>query len=776
MEVTSVDSGNEITYQPEVEEQNTDIQVEINLLNQEFDLETFASDRRVPNYYAFTLRADLQERVNFVAPQQQQNDLNGFSEQTPVPIRVQPNDTQQTVLQRAYLAFAQQAGLSTYAQAQFVQMRDAADDNLIHHTGGQSTPFTTQEFDRLRQTGGTINMYPTATDQRILRELKANDLTPAEQAEADRYTRVGQAIADAQRAWASLPADLRATNDPSKLADFIDRNYQTLIAPTFAQYLNLRGDESRQLSGASLVNEIGLAMNLRPNHVPQTEQDIAALNAGTWEFYTGAERQAIQPILDSIRSVGGDSPRVASLPVMFDSPETGLVQVPLFRVDTPQGERFVDNVGRVYQNFQDWIDNNKLPSGRVSYPVNGHLTADSNGRAQIKTEDTDTFWESIRPWVDGGVAVLGVVAGVAAIIGTGGLATPIVLGGAAAYGVARSGGELYDRASHNQSISPFDPGARSEWINLGANVVGLAALGSSLRVASAVSRGLTASNSAVRLATGLNVASQYADTFAMADTGLTLAANWDRMTPQERMMAMGQIAFWGGMQAHSIRQAGGVSNLYGLQNLDSYMAQARQQLSNLDPRLYEIRQVTTPDGQTMSVVVRKDLDPNSPLQMSNVNPTGGTTPTRAPITAANVGSVTVPGVRNGEFAAWFNTLTKAEMDVLWSNPRLRDQIETRLRHPGGFHEWLMVSRTPKFREWGITAEQIWSMRNRTRDVKFSDPQGGSHGHDGSGTFHNELMRIIDTSNSFEEFRTKLQDLANRRLEGGAAALPEGLRP
>lgn len=147
---------------------------------------------------------------------------------------------------------------------------------------------------------------------------------------------------------------------------------------------------------------------------------------------------------------------------------------------------------------------------------------------------------------------------------------------------------------------------------------------------------------------------------------------------------------------------------------------------------------------------------------------------RQPITAANVGSVIVPGVRGGEFASWFNGLTKAEMDVLWTSKALRKTIEDRLRHPGGFHEWLPVSRAPKFREWGVKAEQIWDLRSKTSDVRFKNP-AGVHGGLGSGTAHRELFRIIDESSNFEDFKSRLRLWAEQRLENGIDSLPEGLR-
>ncbi|GCD81246.1 hypothetical protein PTHTG4_03080 [Parageobacillus thermoglucosidasius] len=112
----------------------------------------------------------------------------------------------------------------------------------------------------------------------------------------------------------------------------------------------------------------------------------------------------------------------------------------------------------------------------------------------------------------------------------------------------------------------------------------------------------------------------------------------------------------------------------------------------------------------------------------------------------------VPSVKNGEFNRWFNSLTPDEFDEVWSDPRLRKAIESRIRHPGGFHEWHLVSRAPTFKRWGVTAEQIKELRTAIEDVKFVNPKG-VHGGKGSTRAHNELLEIIDSSPDYATFKS-----------------------
>ncbi|WP_411738915.1 ribonuclease YeeF family protein [Peribacillus sp. S4] len=135
----------------------------------------------------------------------------------------------------------------------------------------------------------------------------------------------------------------------------------------------------------------------------------------------------------------------------------------------------------------------------------------------------------------------------------------------------------------------------------------------------------------------------------------------------------------------------------------------------------------------------------------------------------------VPTVRNGQFKNWFNSLTMEEFDKVWGDPKLRESIKDRLRHPGGLHEWHLVSRADTFKYWGVTADQIVEMRTLISETKFVNPTG-KHGGKGSTKAHNELLKIIDTSEDYDMFKRRLQNWADYRFEGGSDALPSGLKP
>lgn len=139
-----------------------------------------------------------------------------------------------------------------------------------------------------------------------------------------------------------------------------------------------------------------------------------------------------------------------------------------------------------------------------------------------------------------------------------------------------------------------------------------------------------------------------------------------------------------------------------------------------------------------------------------------------------VDDIKIPSVRNNEFSKWFDNLTSEQLEELWKNPEIRKKIEDRIRRPGGYHEWHLVSRTPTFKKWGVSMDDIKELRTLTKDVEFVNPSGW-HGGRGSTKAHNEILKIIDNATDYDNFVVELNEWASRRLKNGVSGLPEGLR-
>ncbi|KQS93006.1 hypothetical protein [Chryseobacterium sp. Leaf394] len=124
------------------------------------------------------------------------------------------------------------------------------------------------------------------------------------------------------------------------------------------------------------------------------------------------------------------------------------------------------------------------------------------------------------------------------------------------------------------------------------------------------------------------------------------------------------------------------------------------------------------------------------------------------------------------FTKWFDEISLENFLKLWGEKKLRQAIQNRIRHPGGLHEWLMVSRADTFKKWNVSMVEIKNLRTKIEHVIFKNPPG-VHGGLGSTTAHNEILELIDSSKDFKSFKKKLINWSNRRLEGGAESLPKG---
>jgi hypothetical protein len=134
------------------------------------------------------------------------------------------------------------------------------------------------------------------------------------------------------------------------------------------------------------------------------------------------------------------------------------------------------------------------------------------------------------------------------------------------------------------------------------------------------------------------------------------------------------------------------------------------------------------------------------------------------------------------FEKWFTNLTAEEFNALWTSNQkigtrtIREVIESRIREPGGLHEWLMAGRANKFKEWDVGIDKIKELRTATEDLllKFGE-KGGKHGGDLSGKFHYQLRKLIDESKNYNDFVQRLQQFAKDWLPNGVKDLPPGLQ-
>lgn len=376
----------------------------------------------------------------------------------------------------------------------------------------------------------------------------------------------GEGVAPELRSWALA----QAANNPDFTPEALEEGWESEAAakamaePLAEQYLR-RGVEPHELptgkgENGALRNSIGQALGLPPSSLPgpneSAKDEEARLAAGlNHDYYAGNPH--IDKVAQMIAEQGGDPAQMTTLPVTVTSNEFGVANFTVFRLETKNGPRFVDGQGNKYDGFEKWRDLNLLPPGKMTYPKELVLGAD------LVTENTPCVLDSVGEWVgevgDYVALAAGITIGVVAIVGSGGLATPLVVAGAASagWGVARAGDKLYDEHQRGKDITDLsDPNIRSNWIDAAAGALSIGAMGAAVRGARAVSAGAKIGTGAARGTAALQMAANTADAIAAGNQAVDLAANWDKMTDGQKAMGLLNMAFWGGMSAAGTKAGG----------------------------------------------------------------------------------------------------------------------------------------------------------------------------------------------------------------------------
>ncbi|XP_069968137.1 uncharacterized protein [Bactrocera oleae] len=156
---------------------------------------------------------------------------------------------------------------------------------------------------------------------------------------------------------------------------------------------------------------------------------------------------------------------------------------------------FIDEHSRIYQNWQQYLKNNILPSGTMIAPSNGVYTLNRNDEVNLEICTTPNS-NSMRK-LETAIGVGGIISGTAplALSMVMPIAAPVMVTATvvslatSAYSAVRSATFLKDRYKHGQSTSLADREARSKWLGVAGGVAGLGASGAMNALAYANSAG-----------------------------------------------------------------------------------------------------------------------------------------------------------------------------------------------------------------------------------------------------------------------------------------------
>ena len=415
-----------------------------------------------------------------------------------------------------------------------------------------------------------MTVHPgTGPDAAAARDLLRGRIESTLASEGGRNLLVDEGIRPEQRRWALE----QVATDPDWTPGTLDEGWESaVVAETFhaaaARPYEARGP-GQAVSGDALANTVGQAIGLATENLPPPNETPAARDArlaeGLDHAYYAPDGPAgrIAAKIDEMKRGDADA-LVSVVPVTVTGDEFGAAVVPVFRIDRADGSTaVVDHEGRTYRDVADWERYNALPSG-VMVRNEGLDLARPALVAENTPETVDTFGEralAVGDAVATGVGVGALVAlGTIAVVGSGGAATPFILGAAGAaggYTAARSGAGLIEDHRRGQDVLDWsDPENRSRWIDVAAGTLSIGAIGAGGRAASMLARGEEVGTGLARTAAGLALAADGADLVAAGDQAFQLGQGWGGMTAAERTQGLLGVAFWGGMAAASTRASG----------------------------------------------------------------------------------------------------------------------------------------------------------------------------------------------------------------------------
>lgn len=313
------------------------------------------------------------------------------------------------------------------------------------------------------------------------------------------------------------------------------------------------GVYSRQ-NRSDFERKIAYAMFGPPPQLPNPK-----LNSGTG--YKNKQLKAVRKTFKAIfKQTEKEEVSVSFLFVCIKTSEEHMV-TPLFKIateierdmeETEQDYIYVDGNQRVYNGWSDYLKDNRLPKCLMCYPHKGVYTT-TNSKVNVEFGESPACNSP-----DKVISALDITTSlVAAAFGVTALAVPVsvplaitatVLGLASGIiGFGRSARTLVNRYSHGQTLGLNSSEARSSWIGVFGNTVGMA-LGSISMVASRILHG-------TRVA-GLNVGVASLSIGSTALKGLTILhhfadvgkklVNEEDVTPLDAFQMASSVFFFTG--------------------------------------------------------------------------------------------------------------------------------------------------------------------------------------------------------------------------------------
>lgn len=255
---------------------------------------------------------------------------------------------------------------------------------------------------------------------------------------------------------------------------------------------------------------------------------------------------------------------------------------------------FVDDNGRVYQDWDDYLENNNLPEGILVAPRKGYYNFNEGGQVLLQCEETP----AAKPLSKAG-DVINTTAGIAGLGAAGvtiaSLALPVaapVLIGAAVVGIGSgicgavsSIVRLVDRGKHEENINLSNSQARADWLGVAGGVVSIGASGATSVLSRFAATGRNVSSIARGAVNGLNLATIAINGFGAGNSAIeiiTKVLNDEKVSPID-VAQLGASLF---LVTHSVYNFQTASQIVN-SSRDATIQTSRKALSNRQRKAFD---------------------------------------------------------------------------------------------------------------------------------------------------------------------------------------------
>lgn len=344
----------------------------------------------------------------------------------------------------------------------------------------------------------------------------------------------------------------------------------------------------------TLGNVVGEMFHLKKTDPPENETDAQKQKRLDEGFNHPVYDLDTKPMKEILAYIGDGQPLVTPIPVALMNREEGPAEFQVLRVqkDANAPPLFVDDKGNKYDTADKWIDDNQLPPGKMTFPGGLDL---ANPLVTVVSPKGKTG-ARVLDIADKAAMVAGAVAGVALIIGTGGAATPLVAGAAAAYTGTRAVQHLVEMNDLGHDITDLkDSQVRGLYFDVATSAFAVAGVGSAKLLGAMAEDGAQISRAGANLIAGLQFAGNLTDAAALANQINDLAKNWDNMSEDDRSKALISMGFTMAMHGAAVVKGGGFREQFDVKRI-------RNQIENGTPfNLEQVKPGTLKNGEKIAV-------------------------------------------------------------------------------------------------------------------------------------------------------------------------------